>query len=313
MRAVTDAIKRNLFPSAHAAISDWDAFPWHEIRGQVQTVKPESSQALAIDVFGTICVSEDRDTILAAMAEECDIPYDGPWKLLLEWSDPDNLLKEPRPTQVDAIAFGARSILIIECKFTETAGGCSQPKPIGSGANKGIKQCNGNYQIQTNPVNGLISNCALTAKGVLYWERIPQLFGISSHTEHHPCPFKGENYQWMRNVVLADCLASKYGVQVAVIAAFADVSGLPTADKAKTGMLGLKSAHRDSLVWPMSYQSIISMARSLSGNQQNWDSLVKWVDAKVLAAMRKKHTARQLRRKTTDLTYHYSTLIQQEH
>jgi hypothetical protein len=288
MNSETDAIKENLFPSAHAAIADWESFPWHKIGGRVQTVKPESSQALAIDVFGTISASEDRNAILAAIADKCGIPNDPPWKLHLEWTDPDNSLKEFKPTQVDAIAFGARSILIIECKFTETAGGCSQPKPIGSGANKGIKQCNGNYASQVNLANGLVSSCALSGKGILYWDHIPRLFGISSDTEHNPCPFKGENYQWMRNVVLADCLASKHSKGVAVVAAFADAPGFPTADKAKTGQLGLKPAHKDKLVWPMSYQSIISTAKSRSGTQDKWEALSKWVDAKVQATAKKK-------------------------
>jgi hypothetical protein len=129
--ATITAIKANLFPSSHASIDDWDKFPWHSHNGIIQTYKRESSQALAIDVFGSIMVSKDRDIILGSMARICSLPDEGPWALKLEWSDPDNLLREPRPTQVDAIAFGRRATLIIECKFTEPGGGCSQPTSSG--------------------------------------------------------------------------------------------------------------------------------------------------------------------------------------
>jgi len=84
-------------------------------RGNMNDSVP--SQALVIDVFGTINVSKDKDRILGALARECGLPDDGPWTLKLEWKDPKNLLCEPRPTQVDAIAFGSRSLLVIECKF----------------------------------------------------------------------------------------------------------------------------------------------------------------------------------------------------
>src|SRR5216684_4709246 len=99
-----ETVKANLFPASHAAISDWNRFPWHlDRQGVIQTSKPGSSQALAIDVFGTIEVSEEKDRILGTLARKCGMPGDGPWSLELEWKDPKNLLNEPRPTQVDAI------------------------------------------------------------------------------------------------------------------------------------------------------------------------------------------------------------------
>jgi hypothetical protein len=102
MESTLEEIKRNLFPGAHAAICDWNTFPWHLDRyGNIDTHKKQSSQALAIDVFGTIKVSGERDRVLGALARKCGLPADGPWSVTLEWTDPDNLLKEPRPTQVD--------------------------------------------------------------------------------------------------------------------------------------------------------------------------------------------------------------------
>src|SRR5260370_2939329 len=142
-----ETVKANLFPAAHAAIGDWKAFPWHRLNGTIQTSKPNSSQALAIDVFGTIKVSEERDRILGALAQKCGIPSDGPWTLELEWNDPDNFLSEPTPTQVDAFAFGSRSLLLIECKFRETGGRCSQTS---RGKTTHLPHCSGHHVIQEN-------------------------------------------------------------------------------------------------------------------------------------------------------------------
>src|SRR4051812_36121471 len=110
MQPTLDAIKFNLFPASHAAILNWSEFPWHRDRaGIIQTHKPQSSQALAIDVFGTIKVSKERHRILCALAQRCGIPGEGSWEVKLEWTDPTGILCEPRPTQVDAVAFGQRS------------------------------------------------------------------------------------------------------------------------------------------------------------------------------------------------------------
>jgi hypothetical protein len=147
MEPTFERIKANLFPASHAAIRDWHKFPWHKYKGQIQADKPGSSQALAIDVFGTIKVSKERDHILGELARRCGAPSDGPRTLELEWIDPDNLLCESKtsPTQVDAIAFGQRALLVIECKFTEPSGACSQPTPIEEGLHKGWRQCSGDY------------------------------------------------------------------------------------------------------------------------------------------------------------------------
>ena len=281
-----DAIRENLFPASHAAIGDWEKFPWHrDGHGVIQADKRHSSQALAIDVFGTIKVSEDRDRILSALARECGVPEEGPWKLNLEWTDDKNLLKELTPTQVDAIAFGARGILVFECKFKETGGRCSQPDLIRDGPHAGMRQCNGNYEMQTNPVNGAASRCALTGKGVRYWEIIPKIYGLSKDRDHRPCPFRGETYQWMRNVVLADRLASELGVSSAVIAAYAEAEGLHTAKKVRAGPPGLPAAAGSgrTLVFPRSYQSIVELAQKVASRRNDWIKLEGWVQGKIVA------------------------------
>jgi hypothetical protein len=55
------AIRMNIFPGARPAIADWTDFRWHSTSAGVDSHQPNSSQALAIDVFGTLAVSPDRD------------------------------------------------------------------------------------------------------------------------------------------------------------------------------------------------------------------------------------------------------------
>ena len=63
-KATRDKIKRNLFPAAHSAVEPWDEFRWHTDRGgECDTDKDNSSQALAIDVFGTLSQIKSRHHI----------------------------------------------------------------------------------------------------------------------------------------------------------------------------------------------------------------------------------------------------------
>ena len=166
-------LRANLFPASHPAISDWTRFPWHGHHGAIQSWKAHSSQALAIDVFGTTAVNADRDAIMDALAIAAGLPPGGPWEVALEWTDPANLLREPRSTQVDVFASGANAILVIECKFTEPGGGCSQVRRIPSGRGAGLPQCDGSYHLQINPRNGVSARCALSGKGIRYWSVLP--------------------------------------------------------------------------------------------------------------------------------------------
>jgi hypothetical protein len=284
METEFEVIKKNLFPASHAAIGDWDKFPWHRNRhGRIDTDKPHSSQALAIDVFGTIKASPERDRVLSALARQCGLPGDGPWELKLEWIDPENRLKEPTPTQADAIAFGRLGLLLFEGKFTEHAGSCSQPNVIAKGDHHGMRQCTGNYELQTNPVNKVDSRCALTGKGVLYWKAIQTIYGLDPEQDHLPCPFRGEAYQWMRSVVLAGTLASARGQLGTVVAAYAGGDQFPTAMQVQSGHLGLPSAPASGkrLVIPMSYQAIVELAQGVSEHPSDWTALGAWVRNKI--------------------------------
>ena len=191
-----ERIMSNIFRAAHTAVEPWEEFPWHRgSDGKIDAYKKHSSQALAIDVFGSLKMSPDQDTILNHLAKELDLPIEGSWEIDLEWKDPKNLLKERRQTQVDVVACNRKSLIFFECKFTEADGGsCSQPAPIRYGLNKGLKQCNGSYEKQTNPVNKKIERCALTGKGIRYWNVIPQIFDYITDVDYTPCPFKGSWY-----------------------------------------------------------------------------------------------------------------------
>lgn len=199
-------IEANIYPPSHQAVEPWDKFPWHlDSHKQCDAWKMHSSQALAIDVFGLLKVTDQstRDAILGTLAKRLGLPSDGPWTMELEWTDPDNRLREKRRTQVDAIARSLSAVILFECKFTEPDGGaCSQTKRRSRGT-----QCNGNYGLQVNPINQIKARCALTGKGIRYWEAIPRVFDYDANADYRPCPFRGPWYQWMRNLVLCSQLA----------------------------------------------------------------------------------------------------------
>jgi hypothetical protein len=277
------ALRSNIFEPAHTAISDWHSFPWHQDkRGDVQADKVQSSQALATDVFGTIkdIATVSQTAVLDALAVAAGLPQGGPWQVELEWSDPKNLLCEKRRTQVDAIAFGRHSIMVIECKFTETGGACSQTGRIAAGTGMGSRQCNGRYEMQTHPGTGVAASCTLSGKGIRYWDVIPQLFKLDPAASYDPCPFKGEAFQWMRNMALASELGRDQGKAAACIIAFAEGGGFPT--EAKAGSTSWLPELADSALAPfmISYQQIARLATE-ADDSPIWPALGKWIKSKV--------------------------------
>ena len=209
-------VERNLYEFARPAVEPWDDFPWHKDgNGECDTWKLHSSQALAIDLFGTIRMLSqfDRDRVLGELAAELGLPAAGPWDIQLEWIDPRKYLREPRQTQIDARASSSGAVILFECKFTEASGGCSQPGKVARGRHRGLMQCNGSYSAQLNPVNGISSPCALTGKGIRYWDVIPDVFNLNATETYVPCPFRGPWYQWMRNLVLHRKFEGQRGAQ----------------------------------------------------------------------------------------------------
>lgn len=277
-----EKIKINLFAEAHPAIEEWDRFPWHPSRaaGGTDAWQPNSSQALAIDVFGTLKLAPERHAILDRVAASMGCPTGGPWEVELEWVDPDNRLKEPRQTQVDAIARSPRTLLFFECKFTEADGGsCSQTNKKKS--LEGRRQCDGHYREQVNPFNGVRSHCALSGKGVRYWESIPELFGLDPDGSY-PCPFAGPWYQWMRNLALCREVARSEGLAPGFTVVYADAPALPFP-KVLTGpeWHSLTAQLRPGTVplTALSYQALLAQACECHGGI--WADLESWVVRKV--------------------------------
>ncbi|SCB61580.1 hypothetical protein GA0061105_12024 [Rhizobium aethiopicum] len=183
MNSEFQAVRENLFPASHASIEDWGHSPGIVTKPtEFRPHKAHSSQAIAIDVFGTIKIIKDRDRIFDAIAARAGVAPGGPWAIKLEWTDTERLLGEPRSTQVDALAVGSMAALVIECKFTEPGGQCSQTASLRSGE----RQCNGSYVEKINPGNGLRARCALTGNGIRYWKYIPEVFALDAAADIRP-------------------------------------------------------------------------------------------------------------------------------
>lgn len=295
--ATLAAVRQNLIPSAHPAIKDWDAFPWHRSGGVVDTMRSHSSQALAIDVFGTLKASTPAviDQIVGELASTIGLSGAGPWDVALEWNDRENRLKETGTrSQIDVALTSPHALICIEAKFTEPDGGCcSQPQPIGSGPNQSKRQCNGNYELQTNPVNGKTARCALAAKGIRYWEVAEQAMHVNGSVDSHPCPFAGPTYQWMRNLCLAYESARAREKAAGVLVVYADALHLPMAQKVNSVQWATlrNQVRTDRIAFAaMSYQQIVGRTVQVLGEHtaeaKPWAELRDWVARKVESTIR---------------------------
>lgn len=283
----------NIFHAAHPIIDELCYSRWHrDHSGSIDTDKLHSSQALAIDVFGTIIQSPERDNIMDAIAKDLELPAGGGWNIELEWIDKDsNGLKEKRRTQVDVMAENHNSIIFIECKFTEPDGGaCSQTKSIGRGSRKGLIQCDGDYHWQVNPANGKGVRCSLTGKGIRYWEAIPQIFNFDPNTDYAPCPFKGPEYQWMRNLTVCWQYAKDTNKIPAFVVVYADGPNLPMAVKATPAewnkLLHSIRFKSEALIFERrSFQEVISLAKgAVQKDGVIFHELDDWVQNKIARA-----------------------------
>jgi hypothetical protein len=281
-----EKIRSNIIESAHEAIFDWETFPWHRgSKGQIDTMEMCSSQALAIELFGTIKKSEKCDVVMDEFAKQKGLPIGGKWEIELEWTDDSNLLNERRKSQIDAIARNNRTLIFFECKFTETnAGTCSQPKPLQKGPDKGFRQCSGDYKLQTNPVSGKVAQCALTAKGIRYWESIPKVFKFRSDMEYRPCPFSGSWFQWMRNLVLCYECATSQDLTPAFFVIYAASKSLPMSKKINSDEWNKLTGNiiHDKIKFGIcSYQEFASKAIKATSNEPRFVLLKERIDNKI--------------------------------
>jgi hypothetical protein len=294
------SISANLFSAANSILDEQPQFPWHRDRdGRVTAAWPQSSQALAVDVFWTIRNLRLRDRILDALCRQLDLPYSGPWNLALEWPVDRGLLGEPRSSQIDVVATSTSGALVVECKFTEQDGGsCSQTKAIrGDGLHKGLVQCNGNYAPQTNPVTSASSKCALTAKAIRYWEIVPSVLNIDADSEHRPCPFRGGWYQWMRNLVVADTLRREFNRPAAFVVAYADgpfAMAKKVSDSADWKAFITATIGRTVPVRTARYQDILNLACAVAAPEdaETCLNLRDWVKGKIAKVSASRHPHR---------------------
>ena len=278
--------------------------PPHELRLQIMTAfrgtasrgSRTTSQALAIDLFGTLKTASDpeKKLILDSFAAELGLPTGGSWDVTLEWRDEENRLHEERkaPTQVDAVARSSRCIIFFECKFTEEAGGCSQTQAVTKDdVEIRPRQCNGNYELQINPrENKAESRCALSGKGILYWDVIPNAFRYDAAVDQAPCPFKDRGFQLMRNTTLAWRIAQDEGIAPAFVILYADSLKFLFPNWLASGGFEkfLASLRQDQIVCrAVSYQALIRSAlAAVPAGESNtkWRELSSWIERKIANA-----------------------------
>lgn len=269
-----EKIKQNIFFRSRDAIMDYENFPWH-----YHAEKNNSSQAFAIDFWGCLKLSQLKDQIINMLfGHDCDS-----WEIILEHTE-DSLMAETTSTQIDVLIKNDNKAIIIESKFTEKNGGkCSQAKK----REDGLYQCNGNYESQENPVypsNGT-SKCALTGKGIKYWDFIDMLTKIKKDVTHTTCPFKGGEYQWMRNICFAEAYSQKHKVKSETYLVYYKSDKCPISkkvdDDSYLGNLKGQILNKKSLK-PLAYNDlleiIIEFLNSIDFDEQRvWIELKEWM------------------------------------
>jgi hypothetical protein len=273
-------IKENLFERSIDAICDYEKFDWHIYNGEIDTDKVNSSQAIVIDFWGCLKLSAHKDHIINKLFnKDCNN-----WTIKFEHTD-KSLLSEVTPTQIDVIIESDSCAIIIESKFTEAKGGsCSQT----SKTKYGQIQCNGNYEEQINPVNGITSKCALTGKRILYWDYIDTLTNFKKNMEYNPCPFQKSEFQWIRNVCFSEAYAKHKNIESESFLVYYESEKCPISNKVKKqSYLGkLKENLRNSESFkPVSYNNLleqtISYLDSIDKKEKSvWMELRKWMQEK---------------------------------
>jgi len=290
-----NSIKANLFYRSQDAISDYERFDWHNYKGNIDSDKTNSSQALAIDFWGCLKLSHLKDQIINRLFNENDVN----WEITFEYTH-SNLMSEIKATQIDIIVESNSSAIIIESKFAESnGGGCSQIQPT----SKKLIQCNGNYEEQINPVNSIKSKCALSGKGIHYWDYIDTLTRFDKNNILIPCPFKHGEYQWMRNICFAEVYSRVHKKRTSSYLVYYESDKCPISVKVKKntylGKLKDEIINTESFK-PISYNNLLSTTISLlsdneSNERQVWIDLQKWMAAKEKYLFRKLNVKRNIK------------------
>ncbi len=298
--SLEERLRKNLYPEAWSIVEPWRTFPWDRAGTFVRATVPHSSQALCIDVWGTIALSAEKVNLLNALMRRLGFPQSKTYKITFEWVDPQNKLNEIRRTQIDCLLEGDSINLLIECKFTEpSAGSCSRPL---KDKEYGLTRCNGNYELQANPSKdalfdffGLPSaehRCSLSREGISYWDYIPVLFSFGNFQHMRPCPFRGSSYQIMRNLVLSRVLEERTGKRGAVLVCYAHHPSLGFSRAVRED--GFIDRIQDTLLdrsrlHAISYQSLLRiLGHTNPSASRELRALADWVEQKIQSAKDRK-------------------------
>ena len=139
--------------------------------------------------------------------------------------------------------------------------------------------------MQCNPVNQVEARCALSGKGIRYWDVIPKVFTISNDNDLIPCPFRYARYQWMRNLTNCYAIAEASHLHPAFFIVYADAPNLPMAQKVKSkAWADLRNSVRTDIIpfEAVSYQDLIAIASEAGQSiSAPWSRLSLWVENKI--------------------------------
>jgi hypothetical protein len=290
-------IEQNLFEAARPAMKKVRPDKWHQDKwSPIAASRRNSSQAMAISVFGTLdnMLEPCRTAVFDALAESIGLSAGGPWCVDFEYDVPYSVLGEPRPSQLDVRWKGRRALIAVESKFTESHGGCCSQtrRPRRRGEATPVPDvsspCNGRYELQGASAQRTAYRCALTSKGIKYWDHIPEVLGYSPSDDHDPCPFRGSNFQWMRNVVAAHAEASPESLRAGFVLAYADSQNsrpLPTQayiESEAWAAFRASSGNGPVTVRALSHRAILDIASDAAGAEvEVIKHLIAWADDRI--------------------------------
>lgn len=155
-----------------------------------------SSQALALSVFGNLYLSDNLGILLDLESDE-GLPLLGMKNIIPEQFQMEkkiDYLGERRSTSIDVFLSGEYQIAI-ECKFIEKeVGPCSHPRY----PKINPKHCDGNFYIQDNQKE----QCPISKVDTNYWDYVPKFFDWEKNEAIDHCPLD-RNYQLVRNILAA--------------------------------------------------------------------------------------------------------------
>ena len=197
-------VKRNPTYRAGALTEDEGVkIRWHS------PLSEQSSQVFCVSAFGSLRHLADGQEILQELLNRFfpSVGLRGPWELVLEHSD-RRVLDESgpvTPTSLDVFCRSESSVVCIESKFIVDAregfGPCSQFPT----------NCAGHYGTNSDLKTRTLANCRLevadgTRGARSYWRKGKSRFRESVfavQVSGQVCPFRGSNFQLMRNVLFA--------------------------------------------------------------------------------------------------------------